>query len=151
MREMGELKWFLGIRVIRDRPARKIWLCQDSYIEKIYKRFGRSASYTKKPKTPMATEPLQPYDDVATTDEIHRYSQIVGSLTYPATITRADTAFTTKCLAQNLTNPGPKHFAAAFRCLDYLENTKTYALEYGGSDLPEPLFSAASDAAFADD
>jgi len=35
MREMGELKWFLGIRVLRDRKARKIWLCQDSYITKI--------------------------------------------------------------------------------------------------------------------
>ena len=35
MREMGELKWFLGIRVIRDRDAHKIWLCQDAYITKL--------------------------------------------------------------------------------------------------------------------
>jgi len=27
MREIGELKWFLGIRIIRDRALRKIWLC----------------------------------------------------------------------------------------------------------------------------
>jgi hypothetical protein len=27
IREMGELKWFLGIRIVRDRALRKIWLC----------------------------------------------------------------------------------------------------------------------------
>lgn len=35
MKDLGELKWFLCIRVLRDREARKLWLCQDSYIEKI--------------------------------------------------------------------------------------------------------------------
>ena len=34
-RDMGELKWFLGIRILRDRSERKIWTLQDSYIEKI--------------------------------------------------------------------------------------------------------------------
>jgi hypothetical protein len=33
MKDLGELKWFLGVRVVRDRPNRKLWLCQDSYIE----------------------------------------------------------------------------------------------------------------------
>jgi hypothetical protein len=32
MRDMGELKWFLGIRVMRDRLRRRIWLSQDLYI-----------------------------------------------------------------------------------------------------------------------
>jgi hypothetical protein len=32
-----EFKWYLGIRVIRDRPSRKIYLCQDAYIDKILK------------------------------------------------------------------------------------------------------------------
>jgi hypothetical protein len=32
MRMLKELKWFLRIRIIRDRVNRKIWLCQDSYI-----------------------------------------------------------------------------------------------------------------------
>ena len=40
MKDLGELKWFLGIRVLRDRAARKLWLCQDSYIEKIVNQYG---------------------------------------------------------------------------------------------------------------
>jgi Reverse transcriptase (RNA-dependent DNA polymerase) len=35
MRDIGELKWFLGIRVTRDRLRRRIWLSQDLYIRKI--------------------------------------------------------------------------------------------------------------------
>ncbi len=31
-KDLGEIKWFIGIRVIRDRTQRKLWLCQDSYI-----------------------------------------------------------------------------------------------------------------------
>ncbi|KAH7112782.1 hypothetical protein B0J13DRAFT_575355 [Dactylonectria estremocensis] len=31
MQDLGDLQWFLGIRVIRDRPGSKLWLCQDSY------------------------------------------------------------------------------------------------------------------------
>ena len=35
MRDLGELRWFLGIRITRDREQRKIWLSQDSYVESI--------------------------------------------------------------------------------------------------------------------
>jgi hypothetical protein len=36
IRDIGELKRFLGIKVTRDRLRRRIWLSQDSYIQKIY-------------------------------------------------------------------------------------------------------------------
>ncbi|KAL1977801.1 hypothetical protein VTN31DRAFT_660 [Thermomyces dupontii] len=39
MRHMGDAHWFLGIRIVRDRKARKLWLCQDSYIDKLATRF----------------------------------------------------------------------------------------------------------------
>jgi Reverse transcriptase (RNA-dependent DNA polymerase) len=39
-KDLGDLKWFLGIRVIRDRPNRKLWLCQDAYINKIANKFN---------------------------------------------------------------------------------------------------------------
>ena len=35
IKEIGPLKWFLRIRVIRDRTAYKAWLCQDVYIEEL--------------------------------------------------------------------------------------------------------------------
>jgi hypothetical protein len=38
-KDLGDLKWFLGVRVIRDRPNRKLRLCQDAYISKIARKF----------------------------------------------------------------------------------------------------------------
>ena len=39
IRALGQLTWFLGIRIIQDTTARKVWLCQDSYIDKITAKF----------------------------------------------------------------------------------------------------------------
>jgi hypothetical protein len=39
MRILRKLKWFLKIRITRDRANRKIWLCQNSYISKIMTKF----------------------------------------------------------------------------------------------------------------
>jgi hypothetical protein len=39
MKDFGDLRWFLGIRVLRNRPNRKLRLCQDSYTEAITTRF----------------------------------------------------------------------------------------------------------------
>jgi hypothetical protein len=33
------VKWFLGIRIIRDKEARKIFLLHDAYIKKIAAKF----------------------------------------------------------------------------------------------------------------
>ena len=40
MQDQGEVNWFLGVRVIRDREARTITLVHDTYIDKIAKKFG---------------------------------------------------------------------------------------------------------------
>jgi hypothetical protein len=43
IKAMGDLTWFLGIRVIRDRDLRKIWLVQDAFIDKVCARFDIEA------------------------------------------------------------------------------------------------------------
>ena len=77
------------------------------------------------------------------------YSQIVSSCTYFIAITRANTAFATKILAEILQNPGPQHFDAICKCLDYLEATKHYTLELGTLYIKYPVFAIASNAAYA--
>ena len=64
IRSLGELSWFLGIRVVRDRAAKKVWLCQDSYIDKITTRFH--LEHHKPPHTPLPPDELQPYEGQAT-------------------------------------------------------------------------------------
>jgi hypothetical protein len=148
LRELGELKWFLGIRVVRDRTQRKIWLCQDSYIEKMAEKFHLQEGVC--PKTPITTDEILPYEGKATPQEIFAYQQKVGSVNYPAVVTRPDISRTAQKLAEFLVNPSPAHSAAADRAIKYLYGTRTMAIEYGPSQT-EAVFQCSSDAAYADD
>ena len=147
LRSLGDISWFLGIRIIRNREERTIHLCQDSYIEKIAARFAINQSTTK---VPLPSGDILPYDEQATADQIYAYQQRIGSLTFAATTTRPDIAFACSRLAQHLQNPSPKHTQLANQVLAYLLNTKTLSIKY--CDHPAtPIFTPSSDAAFADD
>jgi hypothetical protein len=121
MRGPGKLSRFLGIRVIRDRRQRKLWLCQDSYIRKTATTFHLT---DRKPlATPLATEELLPNTEQATTQEIYLYQRKIRSLLYATTITRLDAARVANKLSEFL-----------FLALD-----------------AQHIFTCTSDAAFADD
>src|SRR5450432_4365028 len=88
MRKMGNAEHFLGVRIIRDRPQRKLWLVQDSYIDKLAEKFNITAN--KVPKTPLPSAELIPFDRIATPQQIHGYQQRVGSINFSIVITRLD-------------------------------------------------------------
>jgi hypothetical protein len=52
IKELADVAWFLGCRIIRDRKARLIWIVQDSYVSTMAERFGIEIS-NKKRLTPM--------------------------------------------------------------------------------------------------
>ena len=146
--DYGDAEWFLNIRIIRDRTQKKLWLCQDSYINSIATRYNlteRAPVFT-----PLPIEELQKYDGVATPREIHLYQQKVGSAGYATTITRVDAAKATAKLAQFLTNPGPQHQQAINRVIVYLYSTRFHAIEYAASVDGMQSVQLASDASFGD-
>lgn len=60
VKDMGELRWFLGVEVIRDRATRQMWLSQESYITIMANKFhladeGVSRSLAQ---SPMSDEAL---------------------------------------------------------------------------------------------
>lgn len=154
IRDLGEIKWFLGLRIIRDRVVRRMWLVQDSYIEKVARNFDRIDTHGILKKaaasTPMFSEDTPIWDGTATDHEIHEFQRRVGSLTYAAVISRPDIAKATQRLSEIQRNPGPRHFEAANRVIDYLYNTRYLALEYGMITNQGPVFIAASDASYGD-
>jgi hypothetical protein len=149
MKFIGNLHWFLGIRVLRDREQRKLWLCQDSYIEKITKSFN--LHYNKPVPIPMSPEDYSTYTEKATPQQIHLYQRKVGSILYAAIITRPDAAKTASKLAEFLQNPSPRHHAAVDQAISYLYGTRTLAIEFSAEVADANIFACASDAAFADD
>ena len=121
LRNLGNLKWFLGIRMAKDRTEGTVSLSQDSYIEKMATTFNIHEQ-SRYPKTPMLTEELLPYDGTATPMQIYEYQRKVGSLLYATSMTRPDVARTASKLAEYLLNPGPKHHEA------FCEPLHTYSI-----------------------
>jgi hypothetical protein len=56
---LGELKWFLGIHVLRDQRQKKIWLSQEAYIKKIANQYSIGLE-GRMPNTPMTEVELLP-------------------------------------------------------------------------------------------
>lgn len=137
------------MRIISDRPNRKIWIYQDSYIGKIMNKYGLQGRAI--PDTPMAIELLIPYDGVADPKSRALYQSKVGSIIYPMSISRPDIAFTSSTLAHFMQNPGPEHHKAIDRVIRYLAGTKHHALQFEGIDeATVSIFEGPSDASFAD-
>jgi hypothetical protein len=149
MRDLGDLEWFLGIRVIRDRSSRKIWLSQDAYIDKLISKFHLESH--RPVFTPLPAEKLIPNDGQATPQQVYAFQQRVGSIMYAAVVTRADAAQAVNTLSRFLLNPSQRHLDAADHCLAYLDTFRSLAIEYSGSPKDDlRIFHCSSDAAFAD-
>lgn len=149
MRDEGDVKWFLGIRVIRDRTRRKVWLCQDAYCEKITVKFGLLRAEPRFPTIPLPTKSLNRHTGQASRESIHLFQEKVGSILYAAVTVRVDIAFAASQLSKHLQNPAPEHHAAADQVILYLYVTRFLAIEYNG--VFTDIFVIASDASFADD
>jgi hypothetical protein len=159
LRKLGELKWFLGIRVLRDWTAGTLWLIQDSFIEKVVNKFDLDQkSGGRYPAVPLVENSLAQSAEDPNHQRTQLYQQLVGSLAYISTFTRPDVARAHSVLAQHLQNPGQKHLSAVYHVWRYLYGTKHLAIRASqqiaeGSSYvwDKSLFYGASDAAFADD
>ena len=163
IRALGELRWFLGIRVIRDKSTRTIKLIQDAFIDKIANKFGLEKKGIRYPDAPLRDNYLPPSTEEPNPARTKQYQQLVGSLAYIATSTRPDVARAHSILARHLQNPGQKHLYAAQHVWRYLIHTKYLAIGASAGNqqgvtsvtIPQedtaPIFYGASDAAFSDE
>ena len=170
LRDMGQLSFFLGVRIVRN--AGDIYLCQDSYMDKLAIEYEIDTS--KSPSSPLpsdfiaftsASAASPDSDSPRSVDQSLRqeYRKKVGSICYPANITRPDVAKAASKLAEHLTCPGLEHLDAANHCLQYLHATKYLAIKYspsGGGELTvqspdddqlsaKHVFENTADASFA--
>jgi hypothetical protein len=148
LHDKGDISWFLGIRVIRDRKARKITLTVDSYIEKIARKFNADSAVP--PSTPLPGFALKKNEEQASREQVKAYQERVGSILYIAITLRPDVAFASSCLSHFLMNPSKEHMAAANRVIKYLYGTRFLGIQYSGEHTGTQLL-ITSDASFGDD
>jgi hypothetical protein len=168
IKKLGDLKWYLGIRVLRDMEKRQIWLVQDAYIDKVAGEFDITSG-SRPTEVPMTTNQVEASTEEPNEARTKRYQRLVGHLAYLVQQTRPDLARTHSLLASHLMNPGQQHLALIERAWRYIIETKYLALqgtavqhgkaiEYNTTD-GETIdqsgttsnFLGAADAAFADD
>ena len=58
IKDLGKLKWFLGMYIFRDYSKQSLWLLQDSYIEKVANKFILDLDPLRCLHTLMAKEEL---------------------------------------------------------------------------------------------
>ncbi|CAI7868986.1 unnamed protein product [Closterium sp. NIES-53] len=140
LREISPVVKYLELEILRDRPAKKLWLHQQSYADKLRRRFIDEEQGGRVPKTPVSVDAyveLTFDDEEAQEHEEEKYRQKVGSLQFAATTTRPDIAFACSKLGSGLTARSDQQWCEVNYCLAYLADTRDTALEYGGG--PESL------------
>ncbi|MED6131213.1 hypothetical protein PIB30_117115 [Stylosanthes scabra] len=130
IKDLGELKYFLGMEVSRSKRA--IAICQRKYCLDLLKDYGMDNA--KPASTPMEyTTPLSKNSGTPLSSN-SEYRRIIGRLLY-LTNTKPEICYAVGKLSQFLDCATDKHFEAALRVLRYLKGVPAKGL----------FFSAATD------
>ncbi|XP_049381203.1 retrovirus-related Pol polyprotein from transposon TNT 1-94 [Solanum stenotomum] len=138
MKDLGQAKQILGMRITRLRDERKIYLSQKKYIECVLERFNMKnakpiitpfAGHMKlsKKMCPTAREEKESIAKVP-------YSSVVRSLMYAVVCTRPDIAHAVSVVSRFLDNLGKEHWEVVKWILRYLRGSSDECLCFGASD-----------------
>ncbi|KAJ4721959.1 Retrovirus-related Pol polyprotein from transposon TNT 1-94 [Melia azedarach] len=152
MKDLGAAKQMLGITIERDRSARKLYLSQEKYIQKVLQRFCMD-------KAKAVSSPLAPHFKLSTKqcpttcvekEEMKKipYASAVGSLMYAMVCTRPDIAYAVGMVSRFLSNPGKEHWDGVKWIMRYLCGTSDLKLSFGEN---EPVLVGFTDADLAGD
>jgi hypothetical protein len=129
LKNLGEVKTFLGIEIERDRAKRSITLHQGTYTSKILEKYRPNLKSTS-PIPVTIGHRIGPYEEQQKPEVINQYQQEIGSILYLTTKTRPDIAYATGLLSRYMANPGPEHFIALEKLWKYLANHPKLGLTY---------------------
>lgn len=116
---------FLGFQIDRTSNG-SIFIHQQSYVEKVLKKFGFD-------DCTAVDSPLVMRDKeraISPVDKTLPYREAIGSLTYAATITRLDIACAVNRVARKVSNPTAEDWIDVKRIFRYLKGTADFGILY---------------------
>nr|GEX68878.1 uncharacterized mitochondrial protein AtMg00810-like [Tanacetum cinerariifolium] len=125
MSSMGELTFFLGLRVKQKEDG--IFISQDKYVAEILKKFD--FLNVKTTSTPIETQKPLVKDEEAADVDVHLYRSMIGSLMY-LTASRPDIMFAVCACSKFQVTPKTSHLQAVKRIFRYLKGQPKLGLWY---------------------
>ena len=125
--DLGDVLYYLGIEVIRERASKLLCMSQQKFIKEILQRFGKIALKPTKIPAEQGIR-LEKSDKNATEADIKLFQQQIGLLMYLMTSTRPDLSFAVGQCARFMSNPAPEPFKALNRIWQYLNYSKKFTL-----------------------
>ena len=146
MKDLGELRYFLGVNVVQGND--KIVIHQSPYTKALLNRFNFENANPVSTPVDVSTV-LEPRSDEDISFDTELYQSAVGSLLYLCTKTRPDIAFAVCNVAKYSSKPNCKHWTAVKRIFRYLRGTCDQGIVYDKSMTKECV--GYSDADWAGD
>ncbi|PHT85374.1 hypothetical protein T459_07480 [Capsicum annuum] len=135
MKDLGLAKQILGMQIFCDKKAKKLWLSQEKYIQKVLRRFNMDKA--KVVSTPLAmhfklsTKQCPSSDNEKEDMKKVSYASAVGSLMYAMVCTRSDIAHVVGVVSHFFSNPGREHWNVVKWIMRYLCGTSSMSLCFG--------------------
>ena len=104
---LGEIKEFLGVEIIRDRKNKSLIITQRSFINKILTKFNKLNNRPKSIPIPIGIKLKKLLEPSSI---IKRFQQEIGSLIYLTIFTRPDLVYSVNYLARFMLNPSIEHY-----------------------------------------
>ena len=104
VKDMGELHYFLGMKVFQHQKAGKVWIGQPAYAKNILQKFGMDNAKPVGTPVDTGTKLVKTTEDSDCVDQ-GLYQSAVGSLLYLSIATRPDIAYAVNNVAKFCANP----------------------------------------------
>lgn len=151
MKDLGEPKMYLGMRINRDRENKTLTLSQSEYTEKILERFQMKECNAQ--DSPMITRQVKNREIKAREIQENAsatnapYREAIGCLIYLAGGTRPDISYSVNYKSRKQTAPTEEDWKEVKRILRYLRGTTSKGLTFRAQ---EEKLEAFTDASFRD-
>lgn len=141
IKDLGVAKKILGIEITRDRRVGKLMLSQQSYIEKVLKRFNMTGA--KLVFVPFASQ-FKLSTDMSQFKEMEQmsnvpYSSAIGSIMYAMVCTRPEISHVVSVVSRYMACPSKEHWQAVKWILRYLKGTANVGLTFSKVKLSESV------------
>ena len=152
MKDLGLAQQILGMEITRDRKAKKLWLSQEKYVERILERFNMK--HVKLVDTPLGGHfKLNKKSCLSSMKEKENmasipYSSVVGSLMYVMVCTRPDITYAVGVVSRLMVNPGKDRWEAVKWIFRYLRGSYKSCLSFGSF---KPVLEGYTNAIMAGD